>query len=85
MSIFHVYPTKKTTQHVYNSEVKFLAGASIRSNEQIAAIIAICSACQWQIEWICEHPGCRPCKQRVSGGLKALIPSSYSRCAAGKW
>jgi hypothetical protein len=37
------------------------------------------------MEWICEHPGCRPCKQRVAGGLKTLIPSSYSHCAAGKW
>ena len=65
--------------------VKFLAGSAIRSEEQIAAIVYICSSCQWQIEWICEHPGCRPCKQRVAGGLKALIPSSYSHCAAGKW
>jgi len=64
---------------------KFLAGSAVRSEDQIAAIIAICSACQWQMEWICEHPGCRPCKQRVAGGLKTLIPSSYSHCAAGKW
>ena len=85
MNIFHVYPTRKSIQHVHNEQVKFLAGSAIRSEEQIAAIVYICSSCQWQIEWICEHPGCRPCKQRVAGGLKALIPSPYSRCSAGKW
>ena len=85
MNIFHVYPTRKSIQHVHNEQVKFLAGSAIRSEKQIAAIVYICSSCQWQIEWICEHPGCRPCKQRVSGGLKALIPSPYSRCSAGKW
>ena len=85
MNIFHVYPTRKSIQHVHTEQVKFLAGSAIRSEEQIAAIVYICSSCQWQIEWICEHPGCRPCKQRVSGGLKALIPSPYSRCSAGKW
>lgn len=46
---------------------------------------AICRDCEFNLVWICEHPGCRPCKQRRIGGLKIALDKPWFRCAAGKW
>jgi len=56
-----------------------------RLAEDVARITAICEKCDWQINWICEHSGCRPCKQRSIGGLKVVINQPYSTCPANKW
>ena len=57
--------------------------ASVSMKERIA----VCSACQWNVNWICEHPGCRPCpaRQRAVGGLSALLPMRVFRCPIGKF
>jgi len=58
---------------------------ALRSQEEAARIEAICAVCKWNIDWICEHPGCRPCRQRLAGGLKQMIGKPFFRCAAGLW
>ena len=45
----------------------------------------ICGACPWNVDWICEHPGCKPCRQRKLGGLRIALDVPGFRCAAGKW
>ena len=45
----------------------------------------ICAGCEWNVNWICEHPGCQPCRQRLAGGLKRMITSPGSRCPESKW
>ena len=56
-----------------------------RPAAEIDNVQAICSTCQWNINWICEHPGCKPCRQRRAGGLKGLILDPTAHCPAGKW
>jgi hypothetical protein len=48
---------------------------------------AICAACQFNVDWICEHVGCRTCsgRQRNTGGLRTLLAQPGARCPAGKW
>ena len=58
---------------------------SLRSEAEISRLQAICLACPWNVNWICEHPGCKPCRQRRAGGLKGLISDPHARCPAGKW
>jgi hypothetical protein len=59
--------------------------SQVRSAAEIARLQAICTACSWNINWICEHPGCKPCRQRRAGGLKSLITDPNARCPAGEW
>jgi hypothetical protein len=61
------------------------AAPATRSELTIAGIETICEACPWNMDWICQHPGCLPCKQRAAGGLKAIITQPGSHCPAGKW
>jgi len=56
-----------------------------RQEDEIARIQAICEECTWNVNWICEHPGCKPCRQRQSGGLKGLILDPRANCPAHKW
>ncbi len=53
--------------------------------ETIAQRVSQCGSCKWNVEWICEHPGCRPCRQRKAGGLKSALQSPYFTCPAGKF
>jgi len=66
-------------------QLKNEAAPPVRTSSEIDNILTICSVCQWNIGWICEHPGCRPCRQRRAGGLKSLITDPNARCPAGKW
>ena len=45
----------------------------------------ICALCAWNVAWICEHSGCKPCGQRAAGGLPAKIERPHETCPAGKW
>ena len=54
------------------------------TQETIAEREKVCGACEWNRDWVCEHIGCLPCKQRKEGGLKLLAASSAFRCPAGK-
>ena len=45
----------------------------------------ICAGCSWNVDWICEHPGCLPCRQRQAGGLRIALEIASFRCAARKW
>jgi hypothetical protein len=56
---------------------------SQRTEPEQARLQAICAACKWNVNWICEHPGCLPCQQRQSGGLKKMIVSPNFHCTAG--
>ncbi len=56
-----------------------------RSPKEVARIEAICATCKWNVDWICEHSGCRPCKQRVAGGLKLYLCMASFRCPARLW
>ena len=56
-----------------------------RTDEQIAALEAVCAECPNNVDWICQHIGCRPCKQQRAGGLKQALRSPYFRCPAGKF
>jgi len=53
--------------------------------QTVAEREAICGACPWNVDWICEHPGCKPCRQRKLGGLRIALDVPGFRCAAGKW
>jgi len=66
-------------------QLKSEAKPKVRSPSEIAHIKAICADCSWNVNWICEHPGCKPCRQRRAGGLKRLILDDGTRCPAGKW
>ena len=56
-----------------------------RTDKQIAAIEAVCAACKNNVDWICQHVGCRPCRQQRIGGLKTAIRNPYFQCPAGKF
>ena len=56
-----------------------------RTAEQIAALEEICAVCEWNVNWICEHSGCQPCKQRAAGGLKLYLRMASFICPAGKF
>jgi hypothetical protein len=45
---------------------------------------AICAACEWNVDNICEHPGCAPCRMRGNGGLSEAIKRPRFKCAAHK-
>jgi hypothetical protein len=75
-------------------EVKILNGQSlpvipiqnrVRSEAENIRLQAICLACPWNVNWICEHPGCQPCRQRRAGGLKRQLSDPAARCPAGRW
>lgn len=51
----------------------------------IAAREALCATCPWNVDWICEHSGCKPCAQRQSGGLRTALRSPTFRCASNKF
>lgn len=48
---------------------------------------AICTGCRYNLDWICEHIGCRTCsgEQRKIGGLRIRLADPTFRCAAGKF
>ena len=53
--------------------------------DEVARRELICAACHWNQAWICEHPGCLPCKQRVAGGLRTMLKLAIYHCPAGKF
>jgi hypothetical protein len=57
----------------------------LRSPVEIENIAAICDTCSWNINWVCEHPGCQPCKQRREGGIKPRLIDLNFHCPATKW
>ncbi len=46
---------------------------------------SICRGCEWNIGWLCEHSGCRPCHQRAKGGLLEVLSHPNAHCPAAKW
>lgn len=56
-----------------------------RSPLEMARIQETCERCQWNVDWVCEHPGCLPCRQRRSGGLTAHFIDRAFQCPAKKW
>ncbi len=61
------------------------SGVTYRSPAEIERIQAICAGCAWNVEWVCEHVGCLPCRHRRSGGLKAHFIDPAFKCSARKW
>jgi hypothetical protein len=59
--------------------------AVAKTAEQIERAEAHCAKCDWNRDWICEHIGCLPCKQRQAGGLRAQIRQPGTRCPALLW
>ena len=55
------------------------------SEEEIECRRRVCSLCGWNINGICEHPGCLPCKQRANGGLKWKTSQPQETCPDRKW
>jgi hypothetical protein len=87
-------PSLKVLVIEEETEAKILNGLSLpvipvknlaRPEAEIARLESICQECPWNVNWICEHPGCQPCRQRRTGGLKAQLPDPAARCAANKW
>ena len=68
-----------TNSSVYNPDLL------TKFNEIKEYRVSICKSCEWNIDWICQHSGCLPCKQSQAGGLKAIIDNPSSRCSTGKW
>ena len=74
-------------------EAKILRGETIsqmaapvtRGQEEINLIQDICAGCPWNIDWLCEHPGCPVCQQRAAGGLKQKLTDLTFHCPAHKW
>lgn len=60
-----------------------VAGAAL----VIASRAEICAACEWNVDELCQHPGCRTCpgKQARSGKLAAMISTQNAKCPANKW
>lgn len=47
----------------------------------------VCARCEWNIEELCQHPGCAKCagQQARTGRLLAFIKIPTSRCPIKKW
>ena len=45
----------------------------------------LCTGCEWNFNWVCQHSGCKPCAQKASGGLVGKISRPHETCPAGKW
>lgn len=65
-----------------------------KAREIIAARRKVCfgnedgvGKCDWNMEGICQHPGCKTCpgKQKNSGALLAFTEQPFAACAANKW
>ena len=50
------------------------------SAELVEERASTCAKCEWNFNWICQHIGCLPCKQKSEGGLKAIIATSAFKC-----
>jgi hypothetical protein len=46
---------------------------------------SVCTVCDKNVDWICEHVGCLPCKQRSAGGLKMCLRLATFHCPMGKF
>ena len=55
--------------------VRNMVPNQIRPDAETAAQQLECAVCKFNVAWICEHPGCRPCSgnQRRGGGLRFVI------------
>jgi len=68
-----------------------LAGKAVAlATEEVQGIIsgrlAACTACEWNHDWICQHPGCLPCAQtKLPGRLKAMLERPAYQCPAGRF
>jgi len=45
----------------------------------------VCTGCDWNFNWICQHSGCKPCGQKATGGLVGKISHAHETCPEGKW
>jgi len=52
---------------------------------ELIAIELICETCAWNVNDICEHTGCSPCRQRHGGGLKELLKLKSHHCPIGNF
>lgn len=57
----------------------------VRTPQEIKRLEAICGACRWNINWICQNIGCMPCKQAAAGGLKMAIKFTSFQCPEGNF
>jgi hypothetical protein len=75
---------------IYYHQKKTLTAVPIQpavklAPEAVEQRTAACAGCEWNLAWICEHSGCKPCKQRADGGLRSKIERPFETCPAGLW
>lgn len=58
---------------------------TIRVQAEYLHAKAICEKCEWNINNVCEHSGCKPCRVRAGGGLIEKLKDNSFHCSAGKW
>jgi hypothetical protein len=58
-----------------------------RTDEEVAAILAVCRGCEFFVDSACQHIGCKLCpgKQRTGSGFKAKIASRRMSCPLRLW
>ena len=71
------------TQSVKSTVIYPISG--LASSRLIAQRRAACDGCAWNMENICQHPGCLPCRDRANGGLAWKTSRLEETCPAGKW
>ena len=82
---------KKSNRQPVAPGVVGLAKYATRTGLAPSAVIAMrrgtggCGDCPWNMDMICEHPDCLPCKQRENGGLWHKTAQSDETCPAGRW
>jgi hypothetical protein len=59
------------------------AGFPVRSDEEIAALVAICQGCQFQREETCTICGC--CVSQAMPAIKSKVKMSSEVCPKGRW
>ncbi len=77
-------PTAPAAPYIQPSNLRIPALMK-RDPDEVKRIDEICAQCDWNQDWICQHPGCLPCRQHKEGGLRAVIAIAVSTCPDGKW
>jgi len=55
----------------------------------VAARQAVCISCEWQLDWVCQNPGCKVCpgaqKREGDEPLKRLVADRFFKCPLNKF
>jgi hypothetical protein len=77
--------TRRFTPQGWMSVNEWVRSNPLTVPEYVRARRAICATCVFNVNNICEHPACLPCKQRHSGGLTYKTSQPNETCPESKW